>query len=313
MVRSFRDTLAETLTAEVSQNDKIIVLTPDLARAVRIHGFAKDHAENFVSCGISEANLIGVAAGLASVGMEPVVVGFSMFVSEKPYEQIRNIIAYPNFNVKIIATHGGMCVGQDGATHQAVEDLAIMRVLPNMKVLAASDVCQTRKIIHELCETEGPGYLRLGRDKAEDIYGEDADFPIGGACVLREGTDTVIFATGLLLMNALKAAQELEQEGIHAAVVNTYSIKPLGKDVVETYLRKCGCAVTAEDHQAAGGLGSSICELAAQVCPVPVERVGVKDVFGESGCQEDLYEKYGLDVPAIKEAVKKAVARKSYE
>ena len=311
MVRSFRDALSETLDAEVESNNKIMVLTPDLARAVRIEGFVKKHKNNFISGGIGEANLVGVAAGLASIGLEPVIVGFSMFVAEKPYEQIRNIIAYPQFNVKIIATHGGMCVGKDGATHQAVEDLAIMRLLPQMSVMAASDVSQTKALIHTMCETTGPAYLRLGRDAAIDIYNEnDYKASIGGADLLQDGDDVAIIATGLMLENSLCAAHALEAEGISAAVINAYSLKPLNGELIGNYLKKCRCAVTVEDHQIAGGLGGAVCEFAAEYCPVPIVRVGVKDTFGESGTQDELYCKYGLNSDTITQAVKQVIARK---
>jgi hypothetical protein len=311
MVRSFRDALSEALNAEVECNDKIMLLTADVARAVRIDNFLKKHEANYVSCGIAEANLIGVAAGLASVGLEPVIVGFSMFIAEKPFEQIRNIVAYPGFNVKIIATHGGLCVGQDGATHQALEDLAIMRLMPKMSVMTACDVPQTKGMIHEICRHTGPVYLRLGRDRALDIYeGEAAGTRIGGADLLRDGVDVVIIAAGLMVENAMAAANELKKHSINAAVINAYSIKPLCKELIEKYLKICGCAVTAEDHQIACGLGGAVCELAGEVCPVPIERVGVKDTFGESGDQNRLYEKYGLNSDSIVDAALKAYKRK---
>ncbi len=311
MVRSFRDALSRTLLQIAEEDQTVIVLTPDLARAVRIQDFSAKYGSQFVSGGISEANLVGVAAGLASVGMMPIIVGFSMFVAEKPFEQIRNIIAYPDFNVKIIATHGGICVGKDGATHQAIEDLAIMRILPQMRVFAACDVSQTESLIQTICSSTGPSFLRLGRDEAQDIYENDGCITnVGGADVLRDGSDVAIVAIGTMVGNALQAAEELEKEGVDAAVINAYSLKPLNESLLLSYFDRCGCVVTAEDHLVAGGLGGAICELSAKKRVIPVECVGVMDRFGESGNQAELYEKYALTPQAIVAASRKVMGRK---
>ena len=310
MVRSFRNALSAELAAAVENDNKIMVLTPDLARAVRIESFAEKYPNNFVTGGISEANIIGVAAGMASAGLKPIIVGFSMFVAERPFEQIRNIISYPCFDVKIIATHCGLCVGKDGATHQALEDIALMNTLPNMAVYSASDVSQMNSLVQQMLTKKGPAYLRLGRDIAEDIYEEDYVCPSAGGDLIRNGKDAVIFTTGLTALTAMKAAEKLEAGGVDVAIVNIFRLKPFPKELVVEYLGKCGCAVTVEDHQRSGGLGSLVCETAADSCPVPVERVGADGVFGGSGNQDELYLKYGINACAVKEAVMNAITRR---
>lgn len=255
--------------------------------------------------------MIGTAAGMAAAGLLPVIVGFSMFVSEKPFEQIRQAVAYPNLNVKIIATHSGLCVGQDGATHQALEDIAVMRALPNFKVYAAADVTETKAAVEAMLKHEGPAYLRLGRDLAEDIFDENKSFFPGGADVLREGSDVTIAACGLMVEQALLAASALRSGGIHATVLNTYSIKPLPEDLLTDRARKTKAFVTVEDHSVTGGLGGAVSEYLSQTCPVPVIRVGVEDCFGESGTQEELYQKYGLTADHIVDAARRAISMKA--
>ena len=299
MITSFREAMSMTLMDAAEDNPALLVLTPDLARALRLDCFLETYPDKHISVGICETNMVGVAAGLAAVGYIPVISGFSMFVAEKPFEQIRNIIAYPSFNVKIIATHGGLCVGKDGATHQAVEDIALMRVLPNFVVLTACDVAQTESAIKAAIAHDGPVYLRLGRDRSNPVYTNGCTFEIGKSDVLKDGNDIVIFTTGTVVSNALAAAEQLKGQGIDAAVINIYSIKPFDKETVLHYAQKCKKAVTVEDHSKLGGLGSTIAEFLSTAYPIPIEFVGVDDVFGESGNEAELYEKYGLDTTSI--------------
>ncbi|MDR1650198.1 MAG: transketolase family protein [Synergistaceae bacterium] len=310
MSSSFRDAVCDALIASASDNPSVMVLSPDVARALRLERFLERFPNQYVSVGISEANMVGSAAGLASVGYTPVIVGFSMFVAEKPFEQIRNVVAYPNLNVKIIATHSGLCVGQDGATHQATEDIAVMRMLPGFRVLAACDVPQTKALVSDMVRRTGPAYLRLGRDKAIPVYSEIGSVSERGADVLRDGDDVAVFTTGTMVPYVLEASAALEREGIHASVVNVFSIKPMDEDIVVSFARRCRCVVTAEDHFIAGGLGGAICEVLCARCPSPVERVGVRDTFGESGSQDDLYIKYGLTPSDVRDAAHRAISRR---
>lgn len=310
MKRSFRAVLLEALNRNAENYPNLVVLNADSARALSLTKFTAAYPDRMYGMGISEADMLSTAAGMAATGLIPIVVGFSMFVSEKPFEQIRQSIAYPNLNVKIIATHSGLCVGQDGATHQALEDIAIMRMLPNFKVFVSADVTETKSIIDAMMKYDGPAYLRLGRDMAEDIYLEDKLSVPGGADVLLDGRDVTIAACGLMVEPALQAARALKEEGISAAVLNVYSIKPLNDKLLLEYASKTNAMVTAEDHMKAGGLGGAVAELIGQDHPVPVRRVGVNDHFGESGSQEELYLKYGLTAERIMEEARIAISAK---
>lgn len=310
MKKSFRATLIDAILSNAEKHPKMVVLNADSARALKLTDFSKAYPDRMYGVGISEADLVSTAAGMAATGLIPVVVGFSMFVSEKPFEQIRQAIAYPNLNVKIIATHSGLCVGQDGATHQALEDLAVMRTLPNFKVFAAADVTETRAAIDAMLNYDGPAYLRLGRDLAEDIFEDSKVFTSGGADILRDGNDVTIAACGLMTEQALIAASALKTEGIHATVLNVYSVKPLPKEILLEKAKMTGAFITAEDHSVIGGLGSAICEFLSETHPVPVLRIGVNDCFGESGTQDELYKKYGLTADHIIKAAKKAIQMK---
>lgn len=307
---SFRDALGEELVAMGKKYESMVVVTPDLARAVRITEFKKLYPERFISVGVSEADCVSVAAGLATVGLIPVVASFAMFAVEKPFEQIRNSIAYPCLNVKIIATHSGICVGRDGATHQAIEDIAIMRALPNFTVLTAADVVETKAAIKALLEHKGPVYLRLGRDHAEKVYLKEKEFVIGRCDVLRQGNDVTVIACGLMVAEALKAADELSKQGIDARVINMSSIKPLDEDAVIKAALETGAIVAAEDHTRMGGLGGTLAEVLVKASPVPMEQVAVDDCFAESGSQKELYQKYGLTASRIVGAVRKVLLRK---
>jgi transketolase len=308
--RSFRAALSDVLIKIAEENPKLVVLNADCARALSLKKFGEKYPDRIICVGISEADMLTTAAGLSTTGIIPVVVGFSMFVTEKPFEQIRQSIAYPNLNVKIIATHAGLCVGQDGATHQILEDLAIMRTLPNFKIFVAADVSETESCIKEMLFHDGPAYLRLGRDLAEDIFPENKIVVSGGSDLIKSGTDVTIAACGLMVEQALQAAVILEEEGINASVMNLYSIKPLDREALVSQAETTGAFVCAEDHSVVGGMGSAVSEIFAQYHPVPMEFIGIKDVFGESGIQSELYEKYGLTAECIVNAARTVISRK---
>ncbi|MDP4153220.1 MAG: transketolase C-terminal domain-containing protein [Bacillota bacterium] len=310
MRRSFRTILIDAIMKNAKDNPQVVVLNADSARALCLTKFGESYPDRMFSLGISEADMLATAAGMSTTGLIPIVVGFSMFVTEKPFEQIRQAIAYPNLNVKIIATHAGLCVGKDGATHQALEDIAVMRVLPNFKVFVAADVSQTESAIDSMILHEGPAYLRLGRDLAEDIYSEPKSIVPGGSDTLTEGMDVTIVACGLMVEQALKAADELKNMGVSASVINAYSVKPLDENTIISSARITGAVVSAEDHSVIGGLGSAIAETLVKNYPVPMEFIGVNDHFGESGDQDELYKKYGLTHKNIVEASLKAINRK---
>ncbi len=311
MKKSFRATLIDAIINNAESYPNMVVLNADSARALKLTDFSAAYPNRMFGVGISEADLVSTAAGMAATGLIPIVVGFSMFVSEKPFEQIRQAIAYPNLNVKIVATHSGLCVGPDGATHQALEDLALMRSLPNFKVFAASDVTETKAAVAAMLKHSGPSYLRLGRDLAEDIFSGEKTFSPGSADILREGSDVTIAACGLMVEQALIAATALKSEGIHATVLNMYSIKPLPEALLLEKAKKTKAFVTAEDHSIIGGLGSAICEYLSGIYPVPIQRIGVPDRFGESGQQDELYRKYGLTADDIISAAKKVISMKA--
>jgi transketolase len=310
MVRSFRGALSDVLQKVASENPKIAVLNADSSRALNLTKFSENFPDRMFGIGISEADMISCAAGMSTTGLIPIVVGFSMFVTEKPFEQIRQAIAYPNLNVKIVATHAGLCVGKDGATHQALEDIAVMRTLPNFKIFVAADVNQTESAVEAMIKHDGPAYLRLGRDLAEDIYNGPEEVIPGGSDMLANGKDVTIAACGLMVEPALKAAEKLKEHGISASVINFYSIKPLDEKTLIDQAEKTGAIVSAEDHSVIGGLGSAIAEALIKNHPVPMEFVGVQDRFGESGEQDELYEKYGLTPDGIVQAAFKAISRK---
>lgn len=312
-MESFREALGQALLEIGKQNDRVVVVTPDLANAVKIGAYKQAFPQRFVSVGVSEADCVSFAAGLATMGLIPVVVGFAMFVAEKAFEQIRNAIAYPGLNVTIIATHAGLCVGRDGATHQALEDMAVMRALPGFTVLAAADATETVAAVTSAINHSGPVYLRLGRDEAETVFPAEKEFIIGKAEQLMPGRDVTLVACGLMTAKALRVARALEAEGIAARVLHLGTIKPMDATALLLAARETGALVTIEDHSVIGGLGSAVLETLSTHVAIPVERVGVQDTFGESGSQEELYAKYGLDVHDIIAAVRRVLARKAVQ
>lgn len=310
MKRSFRAVLNDAIIKNAEEHPNMVILNADSARALSLTKFGKSYPDRIFCLGISEADMLSTAAGMSTTGLIPVVVGFSMFVATKPYEQIRQSIAYPNLNVKIIATHAGLCVGKDGATHQNLEDIAIMRALPNFKIFVAADVNEAQSAIDAMIKYDGPAYLRLGRDLAEDIYDGPKEVVPGGSDLLEAGSDAAIFACGLMVEPALRAAKILKEKDISVSVINMYSIKPIDEATLFEQAKKAGAIVSAEDHSVIGGLGSAISEFVTKNYPVPMEFIGVNDCFGESGDQDELYEKYGLTAERMVQAVIDVIGRK---
>lgn len=305
-----REAYGKALVALGAENQNIVVLDADLSKSTKTADFAKHYPDRFFNMGIAEANLMGTAAGLATAGKIPFASTFAVFATGRAFEQIRNSIAYPKLNVKIAATHAGVTVGEDGGSHQAIEDVAIMRSLPNMTVLVPADGEETRQVINAAAQYKGPVYIRMGRLDAPLLFDTNYTFEIGKANVVREGSDVVVFANGVMVAAALEAAQELEQEGIKAAVVNVASVKPLDEETVIRWAKETGAVVTAEEHNIIGGLGSAIAEVLAENAPTPMLRVGIKDTFGESGRPLELLEKFGLTKKEVIEAAKAVISRK---
>ncbi len=289
---------------EYGSDERIVVLDADLSKSTKTYTFKSEYPERFFNMGIAEQNLTGVAAGLSTCGKIPFMSSFAVFAAGRAFEIIRNSICYPKLNVKICATHAGLTVGQDGASHQAIEDLAIMRTLPNMIVLNPSDAYATNQLIKELIDYKGPSYMRLGRSSTPDIYENNEEIKIGKANVLREGTDATVIATGIMVSEALKAYDELKKENINIRVLDFNTIKPLDKEAVLKAAKETKKIIVAEEHSIIGGLGSAVSEYLSEVYPTLVLKVGVKDTFGESGDGKALLEKYGLTYKEIIKRVK---------
>ncbi|MBR4910590.1 MAG: transketolase family protein [Clostridia bacterium] len=290
--------------------DDFIVMDADLAAATQTGKFKAAFPERFYDCGIAEQNMLGIAAGIAATGKKVIVSSFAMFAAGRAFEQIRNSVCYPKLPVIIGATHAGISVGEDGATHQCLEDIALMRSLPNMTIINPADAVEAKKAVFAAIEHNGPAYMRFGRYAVPVIFGDDYDFKIGKANVLREGGDVAIIATGLMVDEALKAYDILKGEGISARVINMATIKPLDTEAVIAAARDTGAIVTAEEHSVIGGLGSAVCETLSEACPVPVLKLGVYDRFGYSGPAGKLLDEFGLRAANIAEKAKAAIALK---
>ena len=287
------------------KHEDLIVLDADLAAATQTGMFKKEFPERHIDCGIAECNMMGIAAGIASTGKVPFASTFAMFAAGRAYEQVRNSIGYPKLNVKIGATHGGISVGEDGATHQCLEDFALMRVIPGMVVASPSDDIEAKAMVAAAYEHQGPVYMRFGRLAVPVINDRpDYKFELGKGIVLREGKDLTIIANGLCVAPALEAAEKLAADGIDAKVINIHTIKPLDEDLVVAAAKETGKVVTVEEHSIIGGLGGAVCECLAEKAPVPVKRIGIHDVFGESGPALELLHKYGLDAEGIYKQIK---------
>lgn len=290
-------------------NPRIVALTADLAGSLKLNQFMKEFPDRFFQCGIAEANMMGIAAGMTIGGKIPYTTTFANFSTGRVYDQIRQSIAYSEKNVKICASHAGLTLGEDGATHQILEDIGLMKMLPGMTVIVPCDYAQTKAATKAIADHQGPVYLRFGRP-SWPVFTREEDFRIGKAQVFSEGSDVSIFACGHLVWNAIQAGIILEEKGIRAEVINLHTIKPLDEQAVIRSIRKTGCAVTAEEHNVIGGMGDVVAQCAARNEPVPIEYVGTRDTFGESGTPAQLLKKYGLDVPDIVAAAERVIARK---
>ena len=304
-----RSGFGDGIVEAARENENIIALTADLAGSMKLQAFIKEFPNRFIQCGIAEANMMGVAAGLTIGGKIPFTTTFANFSTGRVYDQIRQSIAYSGKNVKICASHAGLTLGEDGATHQILEDIGMMKMLPGMTVIVPADYNQTKAATKAIAKFDGPVYLRFGRP-VWPIFTKEEDFIVGKAQILAEGNDVSIFACGHLVWIAIEAAQILETKGIHADVINMHTIKPLDTLAVLTSINKTGCAVTAEEHNVIGGLGDSVAQVAARSFPIPIEFIGTNDTFGESGKPTELLVKYGLDALHIVEAAIKSIARK---
>ena len=300
-----RDSYGNALAQLGTEHEDVVVLDADLAAATKTGVFKKAHPERFIDCGIAECNMMGVAAGLAAAGKVPFASSFAMFAAGRAFEQVRNSIGYPHLNVKIGATHAGISVGEDGATHQCNEDIALMRTIPGMVVINPSDDVEAKAAVKAAHEHEGPVYLRFGR-LAVPVINDRADykFELGKGVVLREGKDVTIIATGLPVNNCLEAAEKLAADGIEAKVINIHTIKPLDEELVVAAAKETGKVVTVEEHSVIGGLGSAVCDVLSEKAPTKVLKIGVNDTFGESGPAAELLKKYGLDTDSIYGKVK---------
>ncbi|MFA6805388.1 MAG: transketolase family protein [Candidatus Methanomethylophilaceae archaeon] len=305
-----RNYYGKALADLAAEKENVYVLDADLAGSTKTSEFKKVAPERFIECGIAEQNMVGIASGLAASGKIAFASTFAVFATGRCWEQIRLAVAYPKMNVKIVATHSGISVGEDGASHQALEDMAIMRALPNMTVISPADAYETYMATKAIADYDGPVYMRLGRAEFPCITEEGAPFVIGKAHVMREGSDVTLIGTGQMVSVCLDAAEILASEGISAEVINMATIKPLDTEAIAASVGKTGCAVTAEEHSIIGGLGSAVAEFLSQEMPSPLMRVGTRDTFGESGKPDELFKKYGLTADDVVAAAKASIAKK---
>lgn len=302
-MKPIRNAYGEALIELGKQNENVVVLDADLAHATMTAGFAKEFPERFFNAGIAEGNMVSMSAGLSLMGYVPFCSTFAVFGTGRAFEQVRNSVAYPHLNVKLAMTHVGITVGEDGGTHQAIEDMALMRVLPGMTVIVPCDANEAKRAVFAAAEMDGPVYLRLGRSPSY-VFEEEHPFQIGKANVLAEGTDIVLFACGIMVKTALDCAELLKKEGISAAVVNMHTVKPIDRECVLTYAKQCGKAVTIEEHSIIGGLGDAVAEVLMGQENIPFLKIGIKDRFGQSGTPQELLTEYGLDAPGMLAQIK---------
>lgn len=308
--KATRESFGEALVELGAENPDIVVLVADLADATKVENFGKAYPERFIECGIAESNMVGVAAGLASCGKIPFATSFAMFSAGRAFEQVRNSVGYPHLNVKIVGSHAGISVGEDGATHQCCEDIALMRAIPGMVVLNPADHYEMKAAVKAAVEYQGPVYIRLGRLAVESCNNNDGyTFEIGKGITLREGNDITVIATGLMVGEAIQAVDALAGEGIRARLIDMHTVKPLDRELVVKAAKETGRIVTVEEHSVIGGLGEAVAACLSEECPTPLFRVGVRDVFGHSGPAVDLLKEFGLCAEGIAAAVKKALGR----
>ena len=308
--KATRESFGEAVTALAAENPDIVVLDADLAEATKTCIFEKKYPERFIDCGIAEGNMIGIAAGLAACGKIPFAASFAMFSAGRAYEQVRNSVGYPHLNVKIAGSHAGISTGEDGATHQCCEDIALMRTIPGMVVVNPADHYEMLAAVKAAAQHNGPVYLRLGRLAVESVHNnDDYQFELGKGITLRDGKDITIIATGLMVGEAVKAAKSLEAQGIDARVLDIHTIKPLDEDLLVKAAQETGHIVTVEEHNVIGGLGEAVCACLSQRCPTPVTRIGVQDVYGHSGPALDLLQEFGLCAENIEATVKKILGK----
>lgn len=305
-----REAYGQALEELGAVRQDVVVLDADLSKSTKTSMFQSEYPERFFNAGIAEQNLMGLAAGFAAAGKVPFASTFAVFATGRAYDQIRNSICYPRLNVKIAATHAGITVGEDGGSHQALEDINLMRGLPNMTVLVPADGPEAKNAVKAAAEYEGPVYIRLGRSGVPTITDADAPFVIGKGRVMREGSDMTLIGCGMMVAKALEAADALAEEGVSAAVIDMSTIKPIDRELIVEWAKKTGAIVTAEEHNVIGGLGSAVAEVLVEEALVPMERVGIEDVFGESGTGGELVEKYRLTAEHIVEKARRAMARK---
>lgn len=309
MKRATRDAYGTALAKIIQENKNIVVLDADLSKSTKSAEAKKVAPDRHFNIGIAEANMMGIAAGLATCGNTVFASTFAMFATGRAYDQIRNSICYPNLNVKVCATHSGLTVGEDGASHQTVEDLALMRVIPNMHVFCPCDGVETEHVIRAVAELDGPCYVRLGRPSVEDIFDETYQFEIGKGVTLKEGNDVTLVCTGFETGQALQAAEKLEKDNIHARVIHIHTIKPIDQEILVKAAKETGLIITCEEHSIYGGLGSAVSEVVSEQYPCKVVKVGIQDTFGESGKPMELIEKYGLSAQHIVTVVKEQLSK----
>ena len=308
--KATRESFGEAVTALAAENPNIVVLDAALAEATKTGIFKKKYPERFFDCGIAEQNMIGIAAGLATCGKIPFAASFAMFAAGRAFEQVRNSVGYPHLNVKIAGSHAGISVGEDGATHQCCEDLALMRTIPGMVVLNPADHYEMLAAVKAAAAYEGPVYIRLGRLAVESVHNnDDYTFELGKGITLRDGKDITVVATGLMVQEAVKAAQDLEAQGIDVRVIDIHTIKPLDVDLLVKAARETGRIVTVEEHNVIGGLGEAVASCLSEICPTPVTKIGIYDQFGHSGPAVDLLKEFGLSAENIAATVKKVLSK----
>jgi transketolase len=305
-----RDAYGQALVELGQKHDNVVVLDADLSKSTKTADFAKVFPERFINAGIAEQNMIGMAAGLAASGKVAFASSFAVFATGRAFEMVRNSLAYANLNVKVCATHAGLTVGEDGGSHQSVEDIAIMRSVPNMCVVVPADGTSTRKAVAAVYEHPGPVYLRLGRPSVPILYDEKSEFSIGRGIELRQGSDATLIACGIMVAKCLEAADILKTEDINVSVVDMHTLKPIDQELIERKARETGAILTVEEHSILGGLGGAVCEVVCEKYPVPVRRMGINDVFGQSGSPDELLQYYGLTVERIVENVHILLAHK---